>query len=1445
MNALANSDNPWLGLASYGEGDSSFFFGRSHETRELLRLVEDEMFVLLYGISGLGKTSLLQAAVVPELRENNFLPIVIRLAHGDTAISLSSGPLAALREAAGASSQTSSQTDTLWEYLHHNRHQFWSARQNPLIPVLIFDQFEEIFAAGRATEERRVKSEEFLKELSDLIHNRPPVKFQQRVENNETNSDDYNFDPVPVRILVSLREDFLPQLSEYRQRGFPTLLRAAIRLRPLSLQAARECIERPAPELLEPGVAERLVTFLAGAGETASHASELALENGQQTDGSGIVAAVDKGKHIESALLSVVCRELNNERQRRGLSTIDDSLLRLSQEQILTDFYERSFQGINPALRDFVERELVSPGGYRDSRALDDALSRLGIERSEIDQLIDRRLLHYHDREDGQRRIELTHDVLTGIAGRSRDFRRARESEELRRQAEARELMTRRQLHRTHLLLVGMGVLLVCAIVACVWALRAQYDSNQSRKRLVTFNEQLKAKTNMAIEAEAKAKESAAEAERNRLEAEKSRNEAYKLLATQSFQLWESGQLPEARKILDNVAFVGDPLLSSEARQWEWRLADGLCNMTADEDFRALTGHTNTVNAIVQIPGRQRTTFISASSDGTIRAWDASSGKELKEYVGRRELIGLGFTATRRTNEKAFFVSRVFETGPAGRDGHLKRNDRIIGIVNPDGSVQEAESLTPEQLDKKLNPDAGEKVQIQIENQNNHYRENLLLTSEKFIAEVKHRSPVRRLAISPGLHRLVSIDDEGQVIIWNLETGEPTNAVYAGTVRDMAFSRDGQSLALLFSGEKKLIFAKLEGLLTPKNVPEEKEPMVAFAFGSDNRVAIATEDGVIHFWNYQKGTRLGEITPNDHPSIAALGFSPDGKTLAVSSGFKVLLYETEDTKKPPKVLSDNSYHSQFTFHQTGRYLVTAGAEGLLKVWDLVSTHAVVTLHGHTSPVACVAFFDDNTLASGGLDSTIRLWNLKKKQPAKDRRFQIDSSDSSAICFSSDQRWVAIANYWGKRIEILNAITGKQLRIIPGQVFRTAFLPFQPFVAVPDDHFNIQLVDVRTGVPEPNRPLFQKHQAVIRGIAFSSDGKSMVSGDESGKVYLWDVSNGSCFQLPSGEEMVKSVAISPDGKWVAASSAAEGKIRVYNAAAKDLAFEINQATDGFCLQFSPDSKALVTDDFSGRVHLRYLDSAQPERTFLGHTGLVWGATFSPNCRRLVTSSDDKTLRLWDVDRGTEILTLDAKRSYTWAAFSPDGVRLAAIENDRIVFFDAALFATDQTIKDAFFFAIRGGYQSNLENWPKAIADLTQAINLGETDSAAFRNRGYANAALGDFRGAERDFEKALQGDPDDDVSLQHLASVEYKLGKIAEYQANAAKAAAMAKHGNEDRWPNTAAWLYAVIPDFFGNVEPLVDLMNETIQKFPDNYADRSTFGSILYRAGKYEEASST
>ncbi|HYN20592.1 MAG TPA: hypothetical protein VE078_06505, partial [Thermoanaerobaculia bacterium] len=253
-----DADNPWPGLASFRESDRDLFYGRETETQELLRLALRERLTVLFGLSGLGKTSLLSAGVFPLLRQENVLPVNIRLDFSESEVrrTLSDQVRQAIAreaEAAGIEVPASSAAETLWESLHRQGAELWSPRNRIVTPLLVFDQFEEVFTLGRGNASRAEEAEAFLTELADLCEGSVPAGLRARLEADPSATRDYSFTRHPYKILLSLREDFLPDLEGLRGR-IRSIVNNRFRLRRMNGANALRVVTQAGGHLVEPDV---------------------------------------------------------------------------------------------------------------------------------------------------------------------------------------------------------------------------------------------------------------------------------------------------------------------------------------------------------------------------------------------------------------------------------------------------------------------------------------------------------------------------------------------------------------------------------------------------------------------------------------------------------------------------------------------------------------------------------------------------------------------------------------------------------------------------------------------------------------------------------------------------------------------------------------------------------------------------------------------------------------------------------------------------------------------------------------------------------------------------------------------------------------------------------------------------------------------------------------
>ena len=456
--------NPWLGLASFTEETRAFFYGREDEVAELARRVQRKLLTILFGQSGLGKTSILRAGLVPRLRAQGYCPIYVRIDYAREAPE----PAVQIKQAIAQTARRSGQWtqvgvavegESLWEFLHHRADVLHDEAGATLLPLLIFDQFEEIFTLAQSDDFGRARAARFIADLADLVENRPPKELEAKLEEDESAAERFDFARSDYRVLIALREDYLAPL-EGLKAAMPSITQNRLRLAPMTGKQALAAVMLPGKRLVSEEVAAAIVRFVAGGAEIAN-------------------------AEVEPSLLSLICRELNDTRIAQGRNEISLDLLAGSHASILTNFYERSLADQPAAVRNIIEDELLTASGFRENVAEERLLSSFesaGAAPDTLAVLVNRRLLRIEERLD-IRRVELTHDVLCSVVRSSRDLRHEREArdatERLLAEQRERELSARRSLVRARQVAVVCTILAIGALVAAVLA----YISNERAHR--------------------------------------------------------------------------------------------------------------------------------------------------------------------------------------------------------------------------------------------------------------------------------------------------------------------------------------------------------------------------------------------------------------------------------------------------------------------------------------------------------------------------------------------------------------------------------------------------------------------------------------------------------------------------------------------------------------------------------------------------------------------------------------------------------------------------------------------------------------------------------------------------------------------------------------------------------------------------------------------------
>ncbi len=397
------------GIRAFNPGEAKLFFGRRQETGDLLSLVKTRSLTVLFAKSGIGKSSLLNAGLVPKLTEAGFLPIMVRFQNTDTS------PLAIMDrilawyidEKKLAAHLPSGQEPELWHKIKACKF----GEKGDQVPLFLLDQFEELF--GHAPEKRA----EFTRQLADLVENRLPESAQEtlqitpRSQRTDEMLDWYT--PAAVKFLFAIRSDRLHELNEMTV-AIPAVLTTGNRfeLRPLNKGNAREAIVEPAR--LEGHFSSPIFGF-----------EEKTLDDILTNLSS------QKGDEIESFQLQILCGEIERKVQKigkAGTSVTPDYLGGSAGiKAILNDYYENQIRTLGDDESQKLARNLVEDQLIADRKRIGAAIETVSLPKDLVEKLLASRIIRISNTHLGDV-FEISHDTLVDPIVKSRDERRGRET---------------------------------------------------------------------------------------------------------------------------------------------------------------------------------------------------------------------------------------------------------------------------------------------------------------------------------------------------------------------------------------------------------------------------------------------------------------------------------------------------------------------------------------------------------------------------------------------------------------------------------------------------------------------------------------------------------------------------------------------------------------------------------------------------------------------------------------------------------------------------------------------------------------------------------------------------------------------------------------------------------------------------------------------------------
>lgn len=1055
--------------------------GRQQDIDELIRRIEEHRFKLtiLYGQSGVGKSSVIEAGLIPALQQKTtrslvIVPILLR-SYTHWAEELGKQLTESLRALSVPCIAELDSTDAILKQLKQNE-------QFHLLTVLIFDQFEEFFFVYHDSAERKRFSEFFcqcfnISEVKIVLSLREDylhylLRFDQAAKRTDTQGDILrnilnennlyyvgNLSPDDTKVL-------LQTLTKRCQAYQPELIDALVKeladdrgyVRPIELQVVGAQLEEDRittlEQYLENGPYEKLMQryldrVIADCGEENIRAAELAL---------------------------YLLTDENNTRPMKTQAQLESDLV-----SIAKDLFQEASK-LNLVLQIFVEAGLVlllreSPDDRY--QLVHDYLVTI-IRHQQEPRLPQLKIELEKEIAQRQQAEEERDRALQDLAGRNCEL------EHLNNSLVTQKSGLERVRQNLVAALVGLFILSVLAGTFSIQARRNEIKvkTSQARSLLVSENELDALVT--SLDAFDSVKELGwVETMFSQLNKQNIQQDIQQVLQAALYSVREFNRLEGHQGSVYSVDMSSEYIATASE--------DGtvqLWNRNGSRSAFTLTGHQGPVYSVSFDPKGEY--IATVGEDGYLRLWcrdcQWNCPYKVREHQGPIYSVSYSpdglFIATAGEDRTVKLWDR---TGQHSRtlEGHQRAVRSVSFDPNPD-----SQRLAT----------ADEDGIVKLWNRNGE-----LLNS--FAAQ---QGIVRSVAFSPDGQLLATAGGDGTVKLWKQDgTFLKTFTGHQGSVYSVAFNPKGTVIASASTDHTAKLWSINGDLL--QTLTGHEEPVYQVRFSTNGTLATASADTTVKLWRSNPRLILGHSS-----NITAIGFSPDQQRIVSAGKDGTVKLWSADSQYLRTLEGHQASVSSISFSPNGQTIATASADTTVKLWNR-DGELVTTLTGHQGAVSSVSFDPQGQyIATASDDGTIKLWNREGQviQTFEVRRGHIASvkfsSDGETIIAISKNSVATISDYsitfWNRNGEVIRILDGQELKryVEDGEeIDQIKISPNGQILAVTSRANNtVTLWDLTKEIKVGTL----QHEKTIKEMNFSPDGQLIVTTGKDKNVKLWSLTD---------------------------------------------------------------------------------------------------------------------------------------------------------------------------------------------------------------------------------------------------------------------------------------------------------------------------------------------------